>query len=160
MAKSKDNSDRDFFRALQVTATRWMKQEWGQIAARQLLENLVALAAAKGGAGPSGFPHLKHVGYWRRPGVLVGPLPDPHAMVDASWDKSERDRVLAYLKTGKAVMRYMGYSDCRICGKTIDGTGDMSDGVWVWPEGFGHYLSLHDVRPPAEFVTHVLGWRP
>jgi hypothetical protein len=28
--------------------------------------------------------------------------------------------------------------------------------VWVWPDGFAHYLQLHAVKPPQEFVDHVL----
>jgi len=51
---------------------------------------------------------------------------------------------------------YMGYSTCRICGKD-NGTADFSDGFYVWPEGFAHYLSEHKVRPPATFVLHALG---
>lgn len=36
------------------------------------------------------------------------------------------------------------------------GTTCSSDGTFVWPEGFAHYLEEHAVRPPQEFVQHAL----
>jgi len=44
---------------------------------------------------------------------------------------------------------------CRLCSKCL-GARDRIDGTYVWPEGFEHYLREHGVRPPEEFVRHVL----
>lgn len=49
---------------------------------------------------------------------------------------------------------YMGYSPCRLCGMN-NGALELSDGVYVWPEGLRHYVVDHDVRLPQEFVSHV-----
>ena len=35
------------------------------------------------------------------------------------------------------------------------GCSDLSDGVWVWPEGLHHYLESHQLILPEEFVHHV-----
>jgi len=85
-------------------------------------------------------------------------LPDPKDFVDPSWDPAERGMVIAYLRKGRVLERYFGYSTCRFkCG--IDdaemGDADLTDGTFVWPEGFAHYLEKHNVRPGQDFVTHV-----
>ena len=49
----------------------------------------------------------------------------------------------------------MGYSPCRICGQQ-NGALELSDGVFVWPDGLAHYVSDHLVKPPQEFVVHAL----
>jgi hypothetical protein len=36
------------------------------------------------------------------------------------------------------------------------GSHDLTDGVFVWPEGYAHYIEKHDVKPPREFIEHVL----
>jgi len=36
------------------------------------------------------------------------------------------------------------------------GCGDITDGVWVWPEGLGHYVGVHGVRLGEEFVKDVV----
>jgi hypothetical protein len=36
------------------------------------------------------------------------------------------------------------------------GSTCRSDGTFVWPEGFAHYLEEHAVRPPQEFIQHAL----
>jgi hypothetical protein len=99
------------------------------------------------------------VGFWRDPDDhTTEGLPDPHAWVDESWDRKERAMVVRYLRRGHEHMVYPGETWCRFrCG--IDdadmGTRDLTDGTWVWPEGFAHYVDVHAVRPPAEFVEHV-----
>jgi hypothetical protein len=35
------------------------------------------------------------------------------------------------------------------------GSYDFTDGVWVWPEGLSHYVEIHCVRLPAEFIDHL-----
>jgi len=97
----------------------------------------------------------------RPPGEAVGDedLPWPADFVDRQWDPRERDAVAKYLDAGKTVGSYRGWSTCRLCGKH-NGSQDLSDGSYVWPQGFSHYVRDHSVRPPVEFVQHALGGRP
>ena len=37
-----------------------------------------------------------------------------------------------------------------------NGSREFTDGTWLWPEGFSHYVENHQVRPPAEFVAWAL----
>ena len=40
------------------------------------------------------------------------------------------------------------------------GSRCLTDGTWSWPEGLAHYITVHDVRLPDEFVDHMrdLDW--
>jgi hypothetical protein len=35
------------------------------------------------------------------------------------------------------------------------GSADLTDGLWIWPEGLCHYIDVHSVRLPDEFVQHA-----
>lgn len=118
-----------------------------------------------------GWTLLPALGYWRIPldplwlrgasstyiqeAVAEDKLPEPQDFVDSSWDAQERAHVAAYLRMGASVARWLGVSRCRICGQ-VNGSTCLSDGAYVWPEGFAHYLEAHAVRPPSVFVHHVL----
>jgi hypothetical protein len=101
----------------------------------------------------------RSVGYWRDPhDSSTADLPEPQTCVDDAWDPRERAMVARYLRRGDTFRAYPGETWCRFrCG--IDdaymGTRDLTDGEWIWPEGFPHYVEKHGVRPPDEFVEHV-----
>jgi hypothetical protein len=98
------------------------------------------------------------VGFWRGldPRYDDGVYPDVRTFVDPNWDTRERLKVTRYLEDPRfRGASYRGWSDCRICGKE-NGSADYTDGVFVWPEGFSHYLRHHSVKPPAAFIAHVL----
>jgi hypothetical protein len=98
-------------------------------------------------------PELILLGYWS-----IGadsPWPSPTSFMDADWDTDERELIVEYLRRGFVARTYMGYSTCRICGQQ-NGALELSDGVFVWPDGLAHYVSDHLVRPPKEFVDHAL----
>lgn len=81
--------------------------------------------------------------------------PDPQSFVDPSWRDGERSIVVRHLQTGTLVNQYRGLSPCRFCGRH-NGSAELTDGSFCWPEGLAHYLTDHDVRLPEEFVEHVM----
>jgi len=103
----------------------------------------------------------------------------PGDLIDTQWNRQERDHVVAYLKqTLKSdMMGWMGYSECRLCREAegppdlknirvlkdweMNGTKDFGDGVYVWPEGYAHYVEVHAVKPPEDFLKHLhaLNWK-
>ena len=88
-----------------------------------------------------------------------GYLPLPSDYVDTTWNADERAKVVSYLKQGKPYEYWRGYSGCRFgCDHKAgeQGSRDLTDGTYVWPEGFPHYVERHGVRPPQEFINHVL----
>ena len=98
-------------------------------------------------------PELILLGYWSK--GVGSRWPSPASFVDADWDPDERELVVEYLCRGFVARTYMGYSLCRVCGQQ-NGALELSDGVFVWPDGFAHYVSDHLVKPPQEFVDHAL----
>lgn len=96
--------------------------------------------------------NLRFIGFWAS--TFQPDLPIPWDYLDPTWDRSERTRVVQYLRSAPKVQWWRGYSDCRFCGAR-NGTTDRSDGTFLWPDGFAHYLERHGVRPPEEFLEHV-----
>lgn len=106
-------------------------------------------------SSPSPFSEpLRLVGYWSG-GVGAGHWPDVRDFVDEGWDEDERIDVGLYLKHGLLVRAFLGFSSCRLCDKAGNGSLELTDGVYVWPEGLAHYVLDHQVRLPEEFVAHV-----
>ena len=97
---------------------------------------------------------MKNVGFWIWDS-------EPEKLVDPGWNPFERVAVIRYLEAGKILETYLGSAYCRMgCfgGKMASqmGSRDLTDGIWIWPEGFTHYLEVHQVKPPAEFVRWAL----
>lgn len=101
------------------------------------------------------------IGYWEssenpefiHPRRLVGEYSSPET----------RDALVAYLESGVEFASSLGYSYCRFrCGVSESKMGcrDLTDGLWVWPEGLSHYVSAHSVLLPDVFVAHAesSGW--
>lgn len=99
---------------------------------------------------------LKRVGFWWSD--LEPDLPHPRDFVDPDWDASERKKVIAYLKQSYELHRYKGLSWCRLGCPGIPrdiGSLDLTDGVWVFPQGFIHYVRRHKLKPPEAFLDHI-----
>jgi len=96
-------------------------------------------------------PNLKLIGYWarsERPSVY----PHPKALVRPEWRAEDRGRIVAYLRAGAVLQEYCGFSCCRFCEMT-NGSRELTDGEWVWPEGLPHYVEAHQVCLPDEVVV-------
>jgi hypothetical protein len=96
---------------------------------------------------------LRKIGYWVS--ADEPELPDPAAFVDAEMTDRDRYSLWNYLLSGtRAPWAMMGPSMCRLCGD-VNGSGEFTDGVFLWPEGLAHYVYQHKVRLPAELLTHA-----
>ena len=67
----------------------------------------------------------------------------------------ERYVTALYLSSGTIARTCMGYATCRVCGRA-NGSMELSDGIYIWPEGLAHYLEAHDVRLPTAVVGHAI----
>ena len=89
-------------------------------------------------------------------------FPLPQWLVRPGWRLDERDRIAAYLKSGKACLVCCGRARCRFdgCGIVL-GSADLTDGRWLWPAKLEHYILEHDVCLPDEFVDDMraAGWQ-
>ncbi len=98
---------------------------------------------------------LKRVGFWNNANNDYPQYPLVSSCVDPSWEDHERAAVIDYLHTvGRRESSYRGMSICRCCGRH-NGSEERTDGVYLWPSGFAHYLIEHDVKPPQDFLDHV-----
>lgn len=98
---------------------------------------------------------LRRIGLWSGGYGQRSEYPDAAALVDTSWDVDEREDIAIYLRHGLVARAYMGYSPCRLCDKQDNGNLELTDGVYLWPEGLAHYVAEHSVRLPQEFVEHT-----
>jgi Leucine Rich repeat len=140
-------------------------------------EGVTTLASRRGDLKVTWSPSRHQVGYWcddhrasiRAWGETIaeaaqsvpndgmadgGFFIHPRHLVDPGWAREERPRIVRYLTEAPVIAHSCGLSYCRFgCG--TNGSGEHSDGVWVWPEGLAHYLHRHDVRLPEDFVAHM-----
>jgi hypothetical protein len=94
---------------------------------------------------------LRRIGYWKA--EFRDGYPAPQWIADQA-EASDSQRVAAYLESGWAASWSPGLSWCRFgCGYC--GASELSDGVWLWPDGLVHYVREHHVALPAEFIVHV-----
>ena len=103
------------------------------------------------------------IGLWTmaadNPDGLLG-FPHPASLVDLTWEAERRDRIVAYLRSGHTRARFMGHSFCRFEDCDHDernalGSTDLTDGLWIWPEGLWHYVADHGIRLPDAFVDYA-----
>ncbi|BCU78300.1 hypothetical protein [Luteolibacter sp. LG18] len=99
---------------------------------------------------------MKAIGYWMG-NLHQWDLPLPQELV-GNMEASLREEICRYLESGHLFAQYRGCSWCRFqCGVADEamGSGEFTDGTWVWPEGLVHYVRHHRVVVPEEFVASV-----
>lgn len=100
---------------------------------------------------------MRLIGYWRN--AEAPDWPDPGKFIDTSWCTSTRDAVVAYLRNAETFVACGGSSWCRFRCKGLGAYGcgnvELSDGRFVWPSGLAHYVEIHGVRLPDEFVESM-----
>ena len=101
---------------------------------------------------------LKLLGYWQdkdRPSLQY---PHPRDFIDPSWKPELRTKLGKYLKAGELCCGSWGSAYCRFEDgppSSEMGSGELTDGVYVWPEGLHIYVERYNVVLPEEFVSHA-----
>jgi hypothetical protein len=94
------------------------------------------------------------IGYWHS--IFEPEHPDPAWFVDEKWLVTEKQMVITHLLQSRPLADWTGKSWCRFrCGETQLGSKDLTDGVYLFPEGLVHYLQAHQIRLPEAFIRHV-----
>jgi len=102
---------------------------------------------------------LEAIGWWYDPNEPACRDPKPEQCV-IEWEEEYKARVLSYLKQGCLALAFLGYDSCRFnCGvaDSIIGSKEFTDGKFVWPESLVHYIEVHNVGLPEEFLQFVEG---
>jgi hypothetical protein len=79
--------------------------------------------------------------------------PDRERLADAD----ERERLLAYLRSGRMVLSTTGRDRDRLVperGQVVP-LSFRTDGTWVWSEALAYYLADHLVAPEPELREHA-----
>jgi len=111
------------------------------------------------------------VGFWRndlREPTTDPWRPDPRLILATLGAQPADPQVVSYLRNGRVFATYRGHSWCRFgCGVRLESMGsrDLTDGIWLWPEGLVHYVEVHGVALPGDFIAdarrrggRVPGW--
>lgn len=64
--------------------------------------------------------------------------------------------IIDYVKTkGRPFLVTMMTVESLITSETIDGLAFYTDGFWIWPSYFAHYLEMKAVEIPNDFLSYV-----
>jgi len=100
---------------------------------------------------------LKGIGFWGDRWEWV-PLPHPAELRHLTWEPTEKEKIVRYLKSGVPIGIHFEYSTCRFPDGPPDremGCRDFTDGVWAWPEGLSIYVDRYDTMLPEAFRDHA-----
>lgn len=84
-------------------------------------------------------------------------FPDPRKLVDVSWCPDSRDQIINYLKNAIVYCTEMDYAYNRFTNLRDEDMGcrELTDGIWMWPEGLYVYVEKYKIKLPEEFVSHM-----
>lgn len=90
---------------------------------------------------------LIKIGFWWDDNEEDSLYPKVEQFIGNSLGVLKKKKIVAYLKKGRFVNQYLGFSECRICGKR-NGNSEFTDGRFLYPEGLLHYIIEHNIRIP------------
>ena len=97
---------------------------------------------------------MKIEGYWSEGKNSNYPMPFVN---EKPWSgKIEFLNKLVEIQKKSKIEHYKGISFCRIC-NIINGSREYRRKEWKWPEGFFHYIMVHNVKPTQEFIDFIMG---
>ncbi len=95
---------------------------------------------------PTYYKNLLPVGYWDEENPPVpSPIPLPEDL---------KAKLVRHVQAAPKYLGYKGFARCRICEETL-GTQCLTDGTYVFPQKYDHYIEAHNLRPPQAFIDHV-----
>lgn len=94
---------------------------------------------------------LERIGFWKAQFADDYPFP----MELPTLGQTEVEPIARYLETGTVAEQWRGLSWCRYGCEGHFGSRDLSDGVWLWPEGLAHYVREHHIALPPAFLAHA-----
>lgn len=112
---------------------------------------------------------MKYAGHWYSQYSPEFPMPvhsdeaHPHkAQILEAYDTLLASPIFEYGSSSwdsEYVRAYRGISSCRCCKGTSRvsvGNKEYRYNGWVWPEGFRHYIDVHNIIPTEDFLKEIL----
>jgi len=99
---------------------------------------------------------MSKIGYWKSeyephlPSPIISDTIYPDEFIEKckEWAKT---RISIY---DKRRVGYLGYSDCRICGK-LNGSVEYTYNGFTFPEGIFHYIIDHNIEIDEQFMQMI-----
>ena len=104
----------------------------------------------------------KYIGYWRKNFYnICHELPFPYPNLKKLNQIDIINKTISILNKYSIIIRYMGYSSCRICDLQKNDKSEYlisyNKNTYVIPKGYFHYLTEHNVKIDdmlIEIVNH------
>jgi len=98
----------------------------------------------------------RYVGFWAEDSKSL--LPRASDFIDEELSKKCRKKIINYLRLAShnGFNFTKGFSRCRICKTITPGSHEITDGEYIWPSGYIHYIMKHNVIPPPRFLKKML----
>lgn len=62
----------------------------------------------------------------------------------------EKKEVIKYLESGEMIIASPGIRSCIICDQNVIGSSSiLTDGTWVWPAYYAHFIEVHNFAVPS-----------
>ncbi len=65
------------------------------------------------------------------------------------------DYIVEYIRNGGKVSTVASKKTCEYCKEIAGAINYYTDGKWIWPEWLEHYLLIHELELPNEFILHI-----
>lgn len=104
---------------------------------------------------------MKRVGFWSSPAQSLEGTQEVRVAAGHLTDE-ETTAILSFIEASKVHASYRGFAGCRVLGcREWLGTCDMVTpcGEFIFPDKYEHYLVMHGVRPPEDFIQAALAWQ-
>lgn len=78
-------------------------------------------------------------------------------MVVAAEDLPDKAAILKRLADREALAarhKFYAFSTCRCCGQ-VNGDTHYQHGRFIWPDGFRHYIEVHNIKPSDVFLDFL-----
>lgn len=98
---------------------------------------------------------MKEVGFWRATEDSDENLPWPVHSDKPFDNKDVFLQKLSEIEELTHKIYYRGMSLCRCC-RNVNGSFTHEYQGWAWPQGYIHYIKVHNVVPPKDFYDFVL----
>jgi hypothetical protein len=116
---------------------------------------------------------LIYVGHWKdSKNKIIYPNPErekimneayefaiPQKIKTRDYSLDLKEQIVDFLQNGNIVTMYLGNSSCRFnCGiSSLEmGNSTLTDGKFIWPAGYYHYIESHNLAIPELFLQRMM----
>lgn len=65
------------------------------------------------------------------------------------------EQIVSYLLSGVLWVGRASLKECEICDVVAGPHAFVTDGTWLWVKWLSHYVKVHNLELPIEFLSHI-----